>query len=128
MKMRVAPRYGVSRARRRSCGPAVAAAAAAVSRLLTTVVPTAITRPPAARAALIAAQVASGTSRYSSCICMRVDVIHPHRLKGAGADVQGDERMPHLALLERGENIGIEMQSRGRAPRRRPAPRAYTVW
>ena len=82
--------------------------------LRTTVVPTAITRPPAARAALIAAQAPALTSRYSACISWRIDVVGPHRLEGARADVQRDEGAAHAARLERGEDVGVEVQARRR--------------
>src|SRR5260370_41617809 len=45
---------------------------------------------------------------------MPFDVVHPHRLEGAGADVQGDEGMANSPFLERGKNVRVEMQARGR--------------
>ncbi len=45
--------------------------------------------------------------------------------KRAGADVQGDEGMPHLPRLERGKNCGVEVQS-GR--RRRDSARDARIY
>ncbi len=52
---------------------------------------------------------------------VRVDVIHPHRLKSAGAHMQSDEGMAHAPSPQRRKNLLVEMQSGGRARLRRPS-------
>ncbi len=47
-------------------------------------------------------------------------ILHAHRLEGAGADVQRHQRALNTALGEQRHECGIEMQARGR--------RGYRAW
>ncbi len=56
-----------------------------------------------------------------------LDIVHPHRLKSARSDMQRDEGMPDTASGERREQLGIEVQSRGRRRHRAGVARVYSL-
>ena len=77
-------------------------ASAADSSARTTVVPTATTRPPAARVCAIASQTAVRHRDALRVHGVCRELLGAHRLEGAGADVQRDERAVDAARGERG--------------------------
>ena len=58
---------------------------------------------------------------------MPLDVIHPQRLKGSGADVQGHECVLHPPLLKCGKDILVEVQARRRRGNRARRPRKHAL-
>ena len=76
--------------------------------------PTATTRPPAARAALIAAAACGGDLAAFGMHAVLRDVVGAHRQEGAGADMQRDGDALDAALLQRLEQRRREMQPGGR--------------
>ncbi len=45
---------------------------------------------------------------------MLADIVHPHRLKRPGTDVQGDKGALHARLIQPYQHIVVEMQTGGR--------------
>ncbi len=112
MKMRVAPWYGAMP--RPGAVPAVPAPAVPRRRFQTPDHRRADRNHTAARRACFIDGIAGGLGHRQVLLVHLVpfDVVHAHRLEGAGADVQGDEGVANAARFECGENIRIEMQAR----------------
>ena len=98
------------------------AAASSARRL---VVPTATTRPPRARG--FADRVDRGLRNRVALAVHPVvgDVVHPHRLEGAGAHMQGHLRRAHPLFAQGIQHRFVEMQP-GRRRRHRAGLRSHT--